>query len=156
MAPCEKNPAAQQLPHRPEAGPRCPLADAALAVDTRPSRSPSLSYGAGVGDPLSMILIPGHPDFRAVPFLWSKASCHYPLRRAEAPAPGRPAVHRRNAVQGQHPAAAQMLLAAVINNTFFGDGQAKGGLGEMPSASRRDTVPCMHSGESGKCGNPSC
>ena len=49
-----------------------------------------------------------------------------------------------------------LLLAAVINNTFFGDGQAKGGLGEMPSASRRDTVPCMHSGESGKCGNPSC
>ena len=49
-----------------------------------------------------------------------------------------------------------ILLAAVINNTFFGDGQAKGGLGEMPSASRRDTVPCMHSGESGKCGNPSC
>jgi len=48
------------------------------------------------------------------------------------------------------------VLAAVINNTFFGDGQAKGGLGEMPSASRRDTVPCMHSGESGKCGNPSC
>jgi hypothetical protein len=39
-------------------------------------------------------------------------------------------------------------------HTFFGDGQAKGGLGEMPSASRRDTVPCMHSGESGKCGQP--
>src|ERR1700683_383617 len=26
------------------------------------------------------------------------------------------------------------LLAAVKNHTFFGDGQAKGGLGEMPSA----------------------
>src|ERR1700730_16008739 len=48
------------------------------------------------------------------------------------------------------------LLAALMNNTFFGDGQAKGGLGEMPSASGRDTVPCMHSGESGKWGNPSC
>src|SRR3974390_1245961 len=56
----------------------------------------------------------------------------------------------------RHLQLAACLLAAVINNTFFGDGQAKGGLGEMPSASRRDTVPCMHSGESGKCGNPSC
>ena len=46
------------------------------------------------------------------------------------------------------------LLAALMNYTFFGDGQAKGGLGEMPSASRRDTVPCMHPGESGKCGQP--
>jgi hypothetical protein len=48
----------------------------------------------------------------------------------------------------------RQVLAALMNNTFFGDGQAKGGLGEMPSASRRDTVPCMHSGESGKCGQP--
>ena len=48
------------------------------------------------------------------------------------------------------------VLAALMNNTFFGDGQAKGGLGEMPSASRRDTVPCMHSGERGSAGNPSC
>jgi len=28
----------------------------------------------------------------------------------------------------------ETLLAAVKNHTFFGDGQAKGGLGEMPSA----------------------
>ena len=52
------------------------------------------------------------------------------------------------------PEVVDFLLAALMNNTFFGDGQAKGGLGEMSSASRRDTVPCMHSGESGKCGQP--
>jgi len=48
------------------------------------------------------------------------------------------------------------LLAAVMNNAFFGDGQAKDDLGEMPSVGRRDTVPCRHSGESEKCGQPAC
>jgi hypothetical protein len=47
-----------------------------------------------------------------------------------------------------------LVLAAVMNNAFFGDGQAKGDLGEMPSVGRRDTVPCRHSGESEKCGQP--
>ena len=46
------------------------------------------------------------------------------------------------------------VLAAVMNNAFFGDGQAKDDLGEMPSVGRRDTVPCRHSGESEKCGQP--
>jgi len=46
------------------------------------------------------------------------------------------------------------VLAAVMNNTFFGDGLVKGGLDEMPSIGHRDTIPCMHSGESGKCGQP--
>jgi len=47
-----------------------------------------------------------------------------------------------------------LVLAAVMNNAFFGDGQAKDDLGEMPSVGRRDTVPCRHSGESEKCGQP--
>jgi len=42
----------------------------------------------------------------------------------------------------------RQLLAAVMNNTFFGDGLVKGGLDEMPSIGHRDTIPCMHSGES--------
>jgi hypothetical protein len=50
--------------------------------------------------------------------------------------------------------AESVLLAAVMNNTFFGDGLVKGGLDEMPSIGHRDTIPCMHSGESGKCGQP--
>jgi len=61
---------------------------------------------------------------------------------------------RCKALAGGPPVRLPPLLAALMNNTFFGDGQSKGGLGEMPSASRRDTVPCMHSGESGKCGQP--
>jgi hypothetical protein len=47
-----------------------------------------------------------------------------------------------------------LLLAAAMNNAFFGDGQAKGNLGEMPSVGRRDTVPRRHSGEPEKCGQP--
>ena len=46
------------------------------------------------------------------------------------------------------------VLAAAMNNAFFGDGQAKGNLGEMPSVGRRDTVPRRHSGEPEKCGQP--
>jgi hypothetical protein len=47
-----------------------------------------------------------------------------------------------------------MVLAAVMNNTFFGDGQAKGGLGEMPSAAvgtqSRACIPVNR----GSAGNP--
>jgi hypothetical protein len=55
---------------------------------------------------------------------------------------------------GRRTVAVRLMLAAVTNGTFFGDGQAKGGVGEMPSARRRDTVPCMHSGESGEARQP--
>jgi hypothetical protein len=48
------------------------------------------------------------------------------------------------------------MLAAVKNHTFFGDGQAKGGLGEMPSAAvgtqSRACIPV----DRGSAGNPPC
>jgi phosphoheptose isomerase len=46
------------------------------------------------------------------------------------------------------------VLPAVMNHTFLGDGLVKCGLDEMASVDRRDTVPCMHSSESGNCGQP--
>jgi hypothetical protein len=49
-----------------------------------------------------------------------------------------------------------VVLAAVKNHTFFGDGQAKGGLGEMPSAAvgtqSRACIPVNR----GSAGNPPC
>jgi len=52
---------------------------------------------------------------------------------------------------------ARLMLAAVMNNTFFGDGLVKGGLDEMPSIGHRDTIPCACIPVNrGSAGNPPC
>jgi hypothetical protein len=48
------------------------------------------------------------------------------------------------------------LLAAVKNHTFFGDGQAKGGLGEMPSAAVGTQSRACIRVNRGSAGNPPC
>jgi hypothetical protein len=49
-----------------------------------------------------------------------------------------------------------ILLAAVKNHTFFGDGQGKGGLGEMPSAAvGAQSCACIPVNR-GSAGNPPC
>jgi hypothetical protein len=45
-------------------------------------------------------------------------------------------------------------VAAGANPHFFGGRWAKGGLGDKPSGRGRETFPCVHSGESGECGQP--
>jgi hypothetical protein len=55
-----------------------------------------------------------------------------------------------------HPADALLLLAAVKNHTFFGDGQAKRGLGEMPSAAVGTQPRACIPVDRGSAGNPPC